>query len=120
MSKETYILNFEKDRKSKMIYAFAIDLVGYFSYLIPSVAEISDLFWAPVAAVLIFLLYRIKPRLAFIGALGALVEEFLPFFDFIPTAMLLWILIYVIDQKETIELYRKKEEDELVVLEDED
>ncbi len=53
------------------------------------------------------------------GALGILVEELIPFVDFIPTALLLWLLIYVIDKKDTIELYRLLEEDDLQIVEDE-
>ncbi len=119
MSKESYEIKFENDKKSKKIYAIAIDFVGYLSYVIPGVAEVSDIFWAPVAAVLVFLLYKFKPRLAFLGALGILVEEFIPFVDFIPTAFLVWLLLYVVDKRETIELYRLLEENDLQIVEDE-
>lgn len=119
MSKESFQVKFEKDQKNKMLYALAIDTVGYFSYLIPGIAEISDIFWAPLAAILVFMLYRIRPKLALIGAIGILVEEFTPFIDFIPTAVLLWLLIYVIEKKYTLELYRLSEEDDLTIIEDE-
>ena len=119
MSNESYQVKFENDKKSKMIYAIAIDSVGYLSYVIPGIAEVSDIFWAPVAAVLVFILYKFKPKLAFIGALGILVEEFMPFIDFIPTALLLYLLIYVINKENTIELYRLLEEDDLQIVEDE-
>jgi len=119
MSKEYYQIKFENDKKSKKIYAIAIDFIGYLSYVIPGLAEISDIFWAPVAAVLVFILYKFKPKLAFLGALGILIEEFVPFFDFIPTAFLLWLLIYVIDKEDTIEVYRLLEENDLQIVDDE-
>lgn len=119
MSKESYEIKFENDKKSKMIYALAIDSIGYISYLIPGIAELTDIFWAPVAAVLVFLLYKFKLKLAFLGALAILVEELIPFVDFIPTALLLWLLIYVFEKKDTIELYRLLEEDDLQIVDDE-
>lgn len=120
MSRESYQIRFENDKKNKLIYAIAIDFVGYLSYVIPGVAEVSDIFWAPIAAILVFFLYKFKPKLAIIGALGIMIEEFIPFVDFIPTAFLLWILIYVMDKSETLELYKQLEEDDLEIVEDDD
>ncbi|WP_240838463.1 hypothetical protein [Acidaminobacter sp. JC074] len=119
MAKESYEIKFEKDKKSKRIYAIAIDAIGYLSYVIPGVAEVSDIIWAPVAAGLVFILYKFRPKLALLGALGILVEEFVPFIDFIPTTLLLWLLIYVIDKEDTIEIYRQLEENDLEIVDDE-
>jgi len=50
------------------------------------VGEFFDFIWAPISALLIYLLFR-KP--AFAGI--ALIEEILPGFDFIPTATMAWL-----------------------------
>jgi len=120
MSKEKHVFLFEKEKKEKFVYALLIDCIGYFSYIVPGLAEITDLFWAPLSAVLVFSLFRINPKLAIIGGISVLIEEFTPGFDFIPTALLIWTFIYVINRRETIQLYFKKEESKLEIIDDDE
>ena len=70
-----------------------MDVLGYASFAIPGLGEISDVLWAPVSA---FIFYR-----TFGGAKGAFgavfnfAEELLPFTDFIPSFTIMWIWQYV-------------------------
>ena len=54
-------------------------------------AEIMDVFWAPLSALLVFQLYG-NSLLSGV----ALVEELLPFTDIFPTATVGWILQYTV------------------------
>jgi hypothetical protein len=60
------------------------------SYLIPTWGEWIDALWAPIAALLFYLLFGGKT--AAIGSVITLLEEALPFTDFLPlfTIMYLW------------------------------
>jgi hypothetical protein len=72
-----------------LIAAICIDLIGYLTYSVPLFGELGDLIWAPISAWLIYKLFRSKTA-ATIG----LIEEALPWTDFIPTATLTWGLLY--------------------------
>ena len=64
---------------TKLFFCVLIDLVGLFTYLIPGAAESIDVVWAPISA---FLLLQLFGRMD-VAAFG-MVEELLPFTDFIP------------------------------------
>jgi hypothetical protein len=57
----------------------------------PQLAEIIDVFWAPLSALLVFQLYG-SSLLSGV----ALVEELLPFTDIFPTATVGWILQHTV------------------------
>jgi len=82
----------------KLITSLLIDLVGSASYLIPLAGEAFDLTWAPISMVLVGALYDdVMPSLKYI----ALMEELLPFTDWIPSATMGWVKQYgpeVIDE----------------------
>ena len=65
-----------------------IDVIGSSSELLPIVGEATDIFWAPIAAIMM--------RKLFYGSNVVLVlefaEEILPFTDILPLATLCWIL----------------------------
>lgn len=62
-------------------------MVGSASYLIPLAGEAFDLSWAPISMVLVGALYDdVAPSLKYV----ALIEELLPFTDWIPSATLGW------------------------------
>lgn len=80
----------------KLFICIVIDAIGYFSFAIPFIGEMSDAVWAPISAVLLFLLFGKQ------GAGAALInftEEIIPGLDFIPTLTLTWIYIHVIGEK---------------------
>ena len=76
------------DMIGKLIVSLTIDLIGSASYLIPIAGEGFDLTWAPISMILVGALYDgVMPNLKYI----ALMEELLPFTDFIPSATLGWV-----------------------------
>jgi len=75
------------DMIGKLVVSLLIDLVGSASYLIPLAGEAFDLSWAPISMVLVGALYDdVAPSLKYV----ALIEELLPFTDWIPSATLGW------------------------------
>ena len=57
-------------------------------------AELTDVVYAPLSAVLIYLLYGEK-----LPAVLDFFEEILPFTDWIPSATLAWVYVYAIKRK---------------------
>ncbi|WP_313806366.1 hypothetical protein [Flavobacterium sp.] len=85
-------------KNKKLVWSIILDLVGYASYGIPLVAELTDVFWAPIAGFVLARMY--KGTVGTIGGLTVFVEELLPGVDFIPTFTLTWIYTYLIKKEE--------------------
>ena len=66
---------------SKLLICIVIDILGTSSELIPFVGELTDLVWAPIAALLLRSLYGSNVVFALEFA-----EEILPFTDILPLA----------------------------------
>ncbi len=80
-----------------LILCLFLDLIGMLSYLLPVLGEVVDIVWAPISAVLIYVLFR-KHN----GALGGVVgffEEIMPGADLVPTFTLMWIYKYYFSQR---------------------
>lgn len=73
---------------SKLLVCIAIDIIGTSSELVPLVGEITDVVWAPIAALALRSLYGNS------NVLFALefTEEILPFTDILPLATLCWVV----------------------------
>jgi len=71
-------------------FCIVMDLIGYASFAIPAFAEISDVVWAPVSA-LIFL-KTFGGRIGRMGSVFNFIEEVLPFTDFIPSFTIAWFI----------------------------
>lgn len=82
---------------AKLILGIVLDLIGMMSYLIPVVAEFTDIIWAPIAAFTLANMY--KGSVGKIGGTVAFIEEIVPGLDFIPTFTLTWIYEYYIARK---------------------
>ena len=86
------------DMIGKLVISLLIDLVGSASYLIPLAGEGFDLAWAPISMTLVGALYDgVMPSLKYV----ALMEELLPFTDWVPSATVGWVKEYgpeIIDQ----------------------
>jgi len=71
----------------KLLLCLLIDFIGVLTVSIPIVGEFFDIFWAPLSAYLLLLLF---------GNWGfcvlGFVEEMLPYTDIIPTATLGWFI----------------------------
>jgi hypothetical protein len=75
-----------------LIFCLLFDLIGMLSYLLPLLGEVADVIWAPISAILIFLMFR-KHNGAMGGVIGFM-EEIMPGADIIPTFTLMWAYKY--------------------------
>ena len=83
LMKEKNTLNTNRSSLPSLVFCLLIDAIGYVSYLLPTWGEWADTLWAPLSA---FIFYRtFSGQLAKVGSLINLVEEALPFADFIPS-----------------------------------
>jgi len=67
-----------------------LDIIGSLTYIIPFVGEWGDVMWAPLSAFLYLRMFGGKNGK--IGSVVSLIEELLPFTDFIPTFTLGYIV----------------------------
>ena len=61
------------------------------SYILPMIGEAEDIAWAPISAIIFYLLFG-KKKFAFLGAFFSFLEEISPGLDFIPTFTLAWFI----------------------------
>lgn len=81
-----------------LLKGILLDFIGILSYSIPILGEYSDAIWAPIAA---FILYRMYPGTqGKIGSIVVLLEEVLPFIDFIPTFTITWFYTFYLDKNQ--------------------
>lgn len=99
----------KKDRTTKLILALIIDAIGLASYTIPVIAEATDFFWGPLSGILIYMIFKTRPKVALAGGLGGIIEEITPGFDFIPTASVVWFWVYVVKKEQTLRKYIEKD-----------
>lgn len=67
-----------------------LDIIGYASFSLPILGEVSDLIWAPLSG---FIFYRLfGGKVGILGGGFSFIEELLPFTDFIPTFTIAWFL----------------------------
>ncbi|KAJ1494639.1 hypothetical protein T484DRAFT_1765008 [Baffinella frigidus] len=48
------VIELSRDKWYKLVFSILIDIIGIMTYLIPLLAELMDVFWAPLSALLIF------------------------------------------------------------------
>jgi hypothetical protein len=72
----------------KLLVCLAIDIIGTSSELVPFLGELSDVIWAPVAALLLRSLYG-GSNVIFVLEFA---EEILPFTDVLPLATVCWVV----------------------------
>ena len=79
----------QKQRKPvSLTVCIVMDLIGYASYSIPGLGELTDIVWAPISALIFYRLFG-----GWKGAFGGLfnfVEELSPGLDFIPSFTIMW------------------------------
>lgn len=83
----------EAVRSSSMVLLLVcilVDFIGFMSYVLFMIGEVTDIWWAPMFG--FFLQYMFCSRV--ITSLGVL-EELLPFTDFLPTATLAWCITHL-------------------------
>lgn len=87
---------FRSQRNRHLFFSLALDAIGMGSYVIPALAEVGDMIFAPIYAAAIFAMYRQRGLPSGIAAIAGFVEEILPTTDVIPSATLMWIYTYVL------------------------
>ncbi len=88
------------NKYKKLALSIFFDAIGYISFLIPGIGEITDVVWAPASAWLMTKLY--KGKTGKIAAAISFIEEVMPGIDVIPTFTLMWLYTYIFKGKETI------------------
>lgn len=82
----------ERRKYSKLILSVLFDLIGVMTYAVPFFGEAFDLFWAPLSAILIWLMYR--KTYGSIGGIFGFFEEILPGSDIVPSFTIMWVVKY--------------------------
>lgn len=80
-----------KTKTPSLFFCILMDLLGYASFSVPVIGELSDLVWAPVSAI-IFLVCFGRKKFGLRGSVFAFLEELLPGTDFIPTFTIAWLI----------------------------
>ena len=84
----------KNNKGTMLVLSLLFDGIGMISYVVPVFAEVTDLFWAPISAILLIVMFKgTAGKLA--GVFG-FIEELLPFVDVIPTFTITWFYTYVI------------------------
>jgi hypothetical protein len=73
-----------------LLLSLLIDAIGMISYLFPGIGEMIDIAWAPLSAIILYLMYG-----SIFASLIQALEEVAPGTDIIPTATITWIFMYV-------------------------
>ena len=85
------------NKKAKLILSIIFDLIGMMSYIVPLLAEVTDVVWAPISGLLLATMY--KGTTGKVAGVIGFIEEALPGLDFIPTFTLTWIYTYIIKRE---------------------
>ncbi|WP_299679565.1 hypothetical protein [uncultured Tenacibaculum sp.] len=86
-----------ENKYQKLFLSILFDLIGYASFLIPVLAEFTDIIWAPASAYIMTKMY--KGNQGKIAGAISFIEEILPGLDIIPTFTLMWLYTYVFKGK---------------------
>lgn len=78
-------------RQPSLVFCVIMDLIGYASFAIPVVGELTDAIWAPISGLIFFFAFR-GGKGALVGGIFDMVEELLPGTDFIPTFTIMWFI----------------------------
>lgn len=84
----------KNNKSSMLILSLLFDAIGMLTYLVPVFGEVTDVFWAPISAIL--LIFMFKGTAGKLAGVFGLIEELLPFVDVIPTFTITWFYTYVI------------------------
>jgi hypothetical protein len=104
--KKELIKKYKRIKYTKLIAAIIIDLIGNASYFLPVVGEGADIVWGLLSGgILMSALFPNHKK----GAAINVVEEILPGTDIVPTASILWLIDYMINNKKTFENFVRSE-----------
>lgn len=86
------------NKKAKLVLSIIFDLIGMMSYIVPLLAEVTDVVWAPISGLLLVAMF--KGTTGKVAGIIGFIEEALPGIDFIPTFTLTWIYTYIIKREQ--------------------
>ena len=89
-----------------LILCIILDVIGYASFAIPGLGELSDVVWAPISGMIFYRMFGGAKGV--FGGIFSFVEEILPFTDFIPTFSLMWLYQYYTKQQTSAQLIKGK------------
>jgi len=72
---------------TKLLLCLVIDTIGTSSEILPVIGEVTDVVWAPIAGTVLRSLFGSNIVFAM-----EVVEEILPFTDFLPLATICWVV----------------------------
>ena len=75
-------------KQPSLQFCLLMDAIGCIPFLIPVIGEAFDIVWAPISAIIFY--FAFGGRKAMYGAAFNLVEEIVPFMNFIPTFTIAW------------------------------
>jgi hypothetical protein len=87
-----------KKKGPSIIFCILMDLLGYATYAVPGIGELGDIIWAPISAIIFFIMFKGWKGAVF-GGIFNFVEEILPGTDFIPTFTIAWVWKYLTDKQ---------------------
>jgi hypothetical protein len=82
-----------------LVLCIVMDIIGYASFAMPGLGELSDIVFAPISAIIFY-----KTFGGWKGTFGGIfnfAEEILPFTDFIPTFTIMWVWQYFTNSRQT-------------------
>jgi hypothetical protein len=91
-------MNKTANKVPSLALCILLDLIGYASFSLPFLGELSDLIWAPVSGLIFYRLFGGK--MGIFGGGFSFLEELLPFTDFIPSFSIAWAMRYFAREKE--------------------
>ncbi|HEX8460835.1 MAG TPA: hypothetical protein VF623_05380 [Segetibacter sp.] len=94
-----------KKELPSLILCIVFDIIGYASFAVPGLGELSDIVWAPISGLIFYKMFG-GAKGAF-GGIFSFIEEILPFTDFIPTFSIMWLWQYFTSRK-TVNQPRKE------------
>lgn len=97
---------YHREKSNKLVLSIAMDAIGMATFLVPGFAEVADIAWAPIAAMVNFLMFR--GATGAMGGAGTFLEELLPGTDWIPSFTITWGIKYIVRENQTIADFVKR------------
>lgn len=95
-------LRYRREKWAKLALCVALDIVGNITYFLPALGEAGDLPLAPLTSAALGLIFWRNGKGASVGGgLFNLFEEIMPMTDFLPSATLTWLWVYIKKREET-------------------
>ena len=82
------------NKQPSLAFCIIMDVLGYATYAIPGLGELGDIVFAPVSAIIFYIMFG-----SWKGALFNFTEEILPGTDFIPSFTIMWCWNYFSNKK---------------------